>query len=96
MTHHNNPEFFGTNDPLALAALIEAELTNPEPGRTTIELSDGPPLLTPKAALTIAARACSYLLTGEPAPQTFEPADLELAIEALRQMAAAIREVRSD
>jgi hypothetical protein len=88
-TDNNNnptPQFYQTNDPLALAALIEAELGTP--GRTIIELCAAPQPLTPKAALTIGALACEYLLTGEPHPATFEAADLEQALSLLRQMAA--------
>lgn len=87
----STPQFIQTNDPLALAALIEAELADPAPGRTVIELSSESQPLTAKAALTIGARACEYLLTGQPEPRTFDAADLEQALEMLRLMAATVR-----
>lgn len=85
-----SPLFVQSNDAAALAALILAELGEPS-GRTTIELCAAPAPLTPKAALTLAMRACEYLLTGEPAPQTFDPEDLEQAIPLLQQMAATVK-----
>jgi hypothetical protein len=49
--------------------------------------------LTPRAALTIGARAVEYLLTGEPHSVTFDPADLEQAAVLLRQMVETMRPV---
>jgi ATP-dependent Zn protease len=47
--------------------------------------------ITPKIALYLGARACEYLLTGQPAACTFDPADLDQALALLRQMAATIQ-----
>lgn len=77
------------------AIVAEAILAELEAGgHSVIELVPAGPLFTPKAALTLAAQACEYLLTGQPEPQTFDPIDLELAIPLLQQMAATIEEVR--
>lgn len=96
------PPFIQTNDPIALAALLLAELGASGNRRTVIELAAGfvvssaerLPVLTPRQALRLAARACEYLLTGEPPICTFEPADLEQAAGLLRQMAATIEPKR--
>jgi hypothetical protein len=87
-----NGSYISTNDPLAVAALIEAGLTGPGNCRTILEF--GPPRLTLQQALFIAKKACQHLLTGQPEACTFELVDLELAIPILEQMASTIQPAR--
>lgn len=84
----NTPQIIQTNNPLAIAGLVEAALFDFEPGHTIIRLCQPTPL-TPRQALTIGALACLSLLTGE--PKAFDPADLALAVPMLRRMAKAVR-----
>lgn len=79
----------GPAETIAAAILKELETD----GHSIIELCPLPHI-TPRQALYLGMMACNYLLTGSPAPETFDAADLEMAIPLLQQMAATIEEAR--